>query len=874
MKLRFTIDYRTEWGQQLVCCITYQSQDGSERTVRLPMLTDDGEHWQAETAVVESRRSPVTAFTYIYKVEDSDGRCLRSEWALVPRSYAFDPSKTYVMDDQWRELPLPFHLYSAAYGVTVKAQQSVAKPLRLPLFRKTVLFRVSAPQLTDGQQLAIVGSHPALGAWNPVRYLPMERAGQGDWMLTFNADWVALPLEYKYVVVDAVTHELAEWEQGDNRTVPDTLADGQVLVLHGGLLRMAEKPWRVAGVSVPVFALRSEHSYGVGDFGDLRRMVAWAAATGMKAIQLLPVNDTTYTRQWGDSHPYNIVSAFALHPHYLDLEELGELADKQRMTAFRRQQRELNALPQSDYEAVDRVKTDYLTQLFDEQGGKTLASVGFRSWLQKNAWWLDDYAQWLGDKCGQPEDLTRYVQYHLHRQLKAAADEAHRQGVFLMGDLPIGISRNSADTCLHPDYFNLNAQAGTPPDAFDRYGQNWGFPTYRWPDAAVAKEAKTSIYDWFHRRLQHQRQYFDAIRLDHVLGYFRIWEIPTDQLSPALGHFSPSLPLTVGDIEYYGLSFRRELLTRPLINDRIIDRTFGIHAQYVRDNWLVKKAYGLYDLKAEVATQRLVSKAFEGLGDENSLWIRDGLMRLVANVLFLEDPHQADMYHPRILAWQEPVFEALNNDERDAYMRLYNNYFYQRHNMFWGNNGYNLLLRLFGDCGMLVCAEDLGTLPDCVAPVLDALRILTLELQSMPKQNGLDFAHLDANPLRSVATISTHDMPSLRQWWNERPELAQRYYTTMLQKQGRAPEHLPVHLAEEIIARHLYCPSMLCILSLQDWLSMDSELRAKNIRDERINTPADPYNRWQYRVHLTTQQLMEASRYNNKVRTMITRSKR
>ena len=376
------------------------------------------------------------------------------------------------------------------------------------------------------------------------------------------------------------------------------------------------------------------------------------------------------------------------------------------------------------------------------------------------------------------------------------------------------------------------------------------------------------------KRYQWMEQYFDAIRLDHVLAFFRVWEIPADAVYGLLGHFSPALPLTVGEIEYFGLSFRREMFTRPFINDRVLERLFGMHAQYVRDTFLTAKAYGLYDLKADYDSQRKVMDHFDGRGDENSLWIRDGLLRLITDVLFVEDPRQPEMYHPRILAWQEPVYEALSGEEKDAYMRLYNNYFYQRHSMFWGGRAMHRLTDTIGKTRMLVCAEDLGMLPDCVSPVLDALRILTLEIQSMPKQTGYEFSHLDGNPYRSVATFATHDMPPLRLWWEENPERTQRYYVTMLQKEGRAPEHLPAHLAEEIIARHLYCPSMLCLLSLQDWLAMDGELRRKNPREERINVPSDSYNRWQYRMHLTIEQLLNADRYNNKVRTMITRSKR
>ena len=894
MKLRFSIHYHTEWGQQMAVDLTLHYRDGAVKTQHLVMLTDDGEMWHAETAIVEARQSAIDSYTYLYIVEDSEGQVLRREWHLVPRCYACDPSKNYTMPDEWRDTPLPLHLYSMAYAVTRgKERHETVEPTALPLFRRTIVFRVSAPQLEPGQAVAVVGSHPVLGSWNPSRYLPMSYAGQGEWLLSLNADALAWPIEYKYVVIDEKRHELLQWEEGDNREacqpvqlggyVPPATAltpqpvplmpssptsnirEGEVLVLYGQPLRTAERTWRGGGVCVPVFALRSEESCGVGDFGDLYHFVDWVAETGMRAIQLLPVNDTTTNGQWGDSHPYNIVSAFALHPHYIDLRQLGDLKDKSRMTAFRRQQRELNALDYSDYEAVDRVKADYVQAFFAEQGQRTLTSPDFKAWSGQNESWLKPYAEWVGQKTGQEATVTCFVQYHLHRQLLRVADYAHSKGIFLKGDLPVGIRPESVETACHADFFHADCQAGTPPDSTSPKGSNWGFPTYEWSPRLI---------DWMQQRLQHIEQYFDALRIDHILGWFRIWEIPSDQRFAAMGHFSPALPLTPGEIEYMGLPFRRDFLTRPFINDRIVERLFGIHAQYVRDTFLVRQPYGLYQLKDEVSTQQKVYQHFEGRGDENSLWIRDGLCQLVANVLFLEDPCQTDMFHPRIMAWQEPVFEALSNEERDAYMRIYNNFFYQRHTMFWGRTGYDRLEALLDGSRLLACAEDLGQMPECVAPVLDALRILTLEIQQMPKLSGQEFTHLDGNPVRSVCTITTHDMAPLRLWWQENPERTQRYYTTMLQKQGRAPEQLPPHLAEEIIARHVYSPSMLCILSLQDWLAMDQELRSKQPRQERINNPADPYNRWQWRMHLTIEQLLKAERFNQKLKTMMTRSKR
>ena len=884
MKLRFSIQYGTQWGENLHVVIHFISTDGTIKRNNLLMTTDDGSYWSLETAALASAQHPIASFTYYYQVEDGDGQVIRREWTQVPRSYPFDASKSYIFPDQWRDIPLQHHLYSRACRITNHmAVDEQVKPIRMPLYRKTLLFRVSAPQLAKGQSVAIIGSHPTLGDWNPTRYLRMEYLGQCEWMLSANVDAILLPLEYKYVIIDDQTNELVTWEEGDNRRVelnvglstPDSqLRDGSVMVLYGESLRVKERTWRAAGVVVPVFSLRSTHSFGVGDFGDLRRFVDWAEATGMKVIQLLPVNDTTSSRNWSDSYPYNIVSAFALHPHYLDVEALGGLKSKSKMTAYHRQQQELNALPYSDYELVDRVKAAYVRDVFEDRGRQTLDSKEYKTWYQQNESWLVPYAKWLG---GQDEaELIYYIQYQLHVQLLAAANYARSKGIILKGDVPIGVNRDSVETATHPELFNLDCSTGAPPDAFSLNGQNWGFPTYNWQEEQPGRKKRhqVSLSDWFQQRMKWMEQYFDAFRIDHVLGFFRIWEIPQDAVFGIMGHFSPAMPFAVNEIEYFGLPFRRDLFTRPFINDRVLERLFGVHAQYVRDNFLVPLAYGLYGLREEYNTQRKVQACFEGRNDENSLWIRDGLYRLISDVLFVEDPRQPEMYHPRIGAWQEPVYEALTAEEKDAYMRLYNNFFYQRHNFFWGQNAVHRLKATVCQTQMLCCAEDLGMLPDCVSHVLDHLRILTLEIQSMPKQNGFEFSHLDGNPYRSVATFSTHDMPPLRLWWEESPERTQRYYATMLQKQGRAPEHLPAHLAEEIIARHLYCPSMLCLLSLQDWLAMDSELRSKHVREERINVPSDSYNRWKYRMHITIEELLQANKYNNKVKTMITRSKR
>ena len=750
----------------------------------------------------------------------------------------------------------------------------------------------------------------------------MTYQGDSEWMLSVNVEHVNLPLEYKYVTVDE-HHQVSRWEEGPNREVSSEvlspsvgsvehgarsedsplrraagLLDGEVLVLHGGMLRLCEDVWKAAGVVVPVFSLRSENSYGVGDFGDLCKLVDWASTVGMKMIQLLPINDTTTVHGWTDSHPYNCISVFALHPHYIDLEQLPPLRNKQDRMAFNRQRRELNALKESDYMAVDRIKNDYIVKSFAEVGQKTLASDDFKAFFEEQQEWLVPYAAFcvLRDRFGTSrfmdwkqyaiydsrrvkseeqgesslhtphaalqQQIIYYTQYHLHRQLKRASDYAHSKGVALQGDMPVGVYRDSVETWTHPELFDMEQQMGIMPSAQNPAGQNWGFPAYRWGAPVEA---------WMRRRLRYMEQFFDAVRIDHILSFFRTWEIPQGNVTADMGHFAPSLSLSAEEIECYGLTFRHEFLTQPLINDRMIDRIFGIHAAYVRETFLVGRAYHLYALKKEVSTQERVQQHFAGQNDENSQWIRDGLMKLCANVLFVETGE--GLYAPRYGAWQAPVFEALGGEEREAYMRIYNNYFYERHNDYWRHVAAQRLEAVPRDTRMLVCADDLGADATLVQDVLDRFRILSLEVQALPKHDHGEFGHLEANAYRSVATISTHDMPSMRLWWEEEPGRAQRYYATMLQKEGRAPRHLTPILAEEIIARHLYCPSMLCLLSIQDWLAM-SIMKLGEPYQERINAPFDSFNQWKYRMPVTLEQLLAEKTYNRKVQTMINRSRR
>ena len=568
------------------------------------------------------------------------------------------------------------------------------------------------------------------------------------------------------------------------------------------------------------------------------------------------------------------------------------------MEHYRKLRQELNVLPQIDYERVNNAKIDYLHELFEQERTAIARNAAYKDFFGKNQEWLVPYAafcyyrdlygtasfnQWP-DHHTLPEDeraamakpgsawyrkvsFWYFVQFILDAQLREVHEYAQAHRVILKGDIPIGISRDGVEAWVEPRYFNLNGQAGAPPDAFSVNGQNWGFPTYNW-DAMLADGCS-----WWVRRFRKMAEFFDAYRIDHVLGFFRIWEIPIDAVHGLLGQFSPSLGMTREEIEGYGLHFDEHRFTTPFIADWVLDRVFKEHAEEVRTTYLDREG-DHYVMKPDFDTQRKVEKAFAGRTSDKDIWIRDGLYALISDVLFVRDHKDANKFHPRIGVQMDFIYESLWDCDKYVFNRLYNDYYYRRNNQFWYHEAMKKLPRLTEATRMLVCAEDLGMVPDCVPWVMNQLHILSLEIQSMPKDDTVRFGHLSRNPYRSVDTISTHDMSTLRQWWDEDEARTQDYYNTMLHRSDAAPHPLPGWLAKEIIARHLSCPSMLCLLSLQDWLSMDEQLRLADADAERINIPANPRHYWRYRMHLTIEQLMAADDFNDTISMLIKQSGR
>ena len=777
---------------------------------------------------VSLKLAAVAEVVYRYEVRYGS-EVIRKEWGgkhILPLD---KNAKVVRVHDRWYDMPADRSFHSSMFvdGVFARPKRKKAQGAA----EGYITLRADIAVVRSTQHVVVVGSCKALGNWDVSKGVALNDAQAPIWSARIKAQKEGFA--YKFVIVDSASGDVVAWQSGENYYFGESVAEGEALVVEGLRPHFDMAPWRGAGVAIPVFSLRSDSSFGVGEFNDIRLMVDWAAATGQSIIQILPINDTTMTGTWQDSYPYNANSTFALHPQFLHLSAVGELKDKELAARFDSLGKELNALPMVDYERVNNAKNEYLHLVFAQDGKKTLASKEFKAFLAANEEWLRPYAVFsaLRDKHHTPDftqwggmakytkakaakyekenaDAVAYhyfVQYHLSKQLREVRDYAHSKGVVLKGDIPIGISRTSVDAWVYPELFNMDSSAGAPPDDFSVMGQNWGFPTYNW--AKMAEDG----YAWWKARFVKMAEYFDAYRIDHILGFFRIWEIPLDAVNALLGRFNPALPYSYDEIASYGFRF---------------------------EGWHV------------------------------------GNITETDNVLFVEDKLQKGKFHPRISAQSTDCYRWLADDQKEAYDRLYNDFFYRRHNDFWKWEALKKLPPLTEATGMLVCGEDLGMIPDCVPSVMSGEQILSLEIQRMPKDPKVEFGSTYHYPYLSICTTGTHDMNPLRAWWEEDRGVTQRFYNHVLEAWGEAPYFCEPWICEQVVAMHLKSPAMLTVLPWQDWVAMDGALRRENPNDERINVPANSRHYWRYRMHITLEELLKAEDLNRNISQKIAESGR
>ena len=885
MTVTFSIEYWAQPHERLTLVGRAADSPAHSGAQTLPLEHLGEGHWQA-TLHLPSATSPLH-YIYSYRLTDETGAVLREEWR-IPHELHLPTGDTAVFtQDRWIDCPEDAPAFSAAF-CDILGLQAVA-PEEAP--QPGLTFSVHTPAL----RRLVTGSCEALGSWDPQKALSLTYCGQGRWSATLPASAIGsapTSLRYKYLLSTDAGYTYL-WEEGEDRwaNLPDSTIYPYCYV-QDSYLHLPSRPVRTAGLVAPLFSLRSDTDWGIGDFGALREAIDFAAEAGMHAVQLLPINDTTSTRGTADSYPYNAISVDALHPIYIDPEALPALPTEERK-AFLREAKALRQLPAVDYPRVLELKERFLRRTFELQGKADLTSEDFRLFYDEAAAWLRPYAlycvlrdqfgsgtpsDWAGweaydeakaaaylDDAAHAEEVGYYywLQFVLDRQLQAVRSYAEERGVFLKGDLPIGVAPHSVDVWVAPHLFHTEQSAGAPPDDFAADGQNWGFPTYNWE-----RMQDEGDFRWWRQRFERQARYFHAFRIDHILGFFRIWEVPLEYVRGLCGHFRPALPLTPDEIEAFGLPFDVRY-TRPMIRRECLAEVFGDKSDEVLARFLTSIDDTYLAPNALCDTQQKIAALFQ---NTNDIGLRDALYRLTEEVLFVEDPYTPGHYHPRISADRSLRYHTLSEAHCIAFDRLYTDFFFVRHHDFWRDTALRRLHPLTASTDMLVCGEDLGMIPDSVHEVMDRLRILSLELGRISKIYGVEFTDLRRAPYLSVCTTSTHDMAPLRLWWQEDAERTHRYMHALSYPTHN--EEATPEAAECIVRDHLQAASILTVLPLQDWLAIDGSLRAPDPTRERINIPADPDHYWRYRMHLTLEELLGAEAFNKKIGAMLRESNR
>lgn len=891
MKVTLKINFKTVWGQSLAVCGSI-SELGSWDTKKAVYLFHLGNgDWVGEFDLKNE-----ASFEYRYLIKKED-HTVGEEWGQNHYLSLAKGDNDVVVYDNWANIPSNKQYFSSAFTDCLFKHDTVKEPKN---YKQNLCLKVLAPQIRSNQMVGIIGGDEAIGNWEESSVLLLNANRFPEWSINLNLAKIENTFEYKFVIVDIDSKKIVEYEGGGNRYFDGGLKrEKESITMACAFFVDHQQPWKGAGFAIPVFSIRTEASFGIGEFCDLKLMVDWAVKTSQKLIQILPINDTTMTHTWVDSYPYNANSIFALHPIYANVYKIGNLKDSKKRDYFEAKRKELNALKDIDYDAVTKYKWEYFQLIFDQDGAQTLESANFIKFFEENRDWLVNYAAFCYlrdenrspifgtwkkhaiykaseiDKLVNPKGanynkiaIHYFIQYHLDKQLKETKSYADEKKVVFKGDIPIGISPNSIEAWAEPHLFNMNAQAGAPPDDFSATGQNWGFPTYNWEE--MAKDG----FLWWRKRFNKMSAYFNAYRIDHILGFFRIWEIPKHSVQGLLGYFNPAMPFTHHDLELRGFHLHHERHTKPFIRYHMLVEIFGVHVDKVIDTFLTSSAWEVYHLKPEFDTQRKVEIYFDGKASDTDDWIKEGLYGLINEVLFVEDPHHKGRYHPRIAAHFTYSYRNLSEYDRWKFDHLYIDFFYHRHNHFWGEQAVHKLPALVNSTNMLCCAEDLGMIPDCVPEVMHNMQILSLEIQRMPKDSKLLFGNTYHYPYLSVCTTSTHDMSTNRGWWEENRGLAQNYFNHILLEAGEAPHFCEPWIAERILINHLHSPSMLSIFPLQDLLAINGDLRRTNPLEEQINVPANPKHYWRYRMHLTVEELLKSEQFNEKLKSLIQHSGR
>ncbi len=649
---------------------------------------------------------------------------------------------------------------------------------------------------------------------------------------------------------------------------------------------------RLTGTAVPLGALKTKRSCGIGEYPDLVAFASFCKKAGLSLIQLLPVNDTGT-----ESSPYSALSAFALHPIYLSIESLPEYkaASSQLKKEMKALHRTHDGAARFNYHQLRYAKLDLLRKIYTENKLDIALlwsdqESDLRFWFSQNPWAIEYsvfmelkrefmeaswrqwpkkfssmkrdkiHSRWEDEKLREGHLFHVWLQWRAFGQFQSAAEAVAQKGILLKGDIPIMMNEDSADAWAHPELFDDTMRAGSPPDGFNPTGQNWGFPVYRWKNLA-----KTG-YSWWKERLVCASRFYRAYRIDHVLGFFRIWETSSRESTAMMGRTEPSAPISTRELEKAGFdSDRIRWLSQPHVPTRSIEEVNG--NDYLGTHGL------LHLLMDRIGEEELWLFKPEIAGDRDILEredipepVRHRLAEFWRNRTLI--PLGKDNFVPLWTYKDTTAWQSLSEKERDSLDKLVAAK-QKKQEELWEKQARTLLAELTSATEMIACAEDLGANPESVPRVLDDLSILRLCVVRWYRQwqeEGQPFVGFADYPAKSVATSSVHDSSTLRLWWLSESDAAD-FYRDFPPASGRGPaqdeEEIEPGIYTPETARYLLsriagAASNFCIHPIQDFLALRPVYYNGDPEQERVNIPGsvNEFN-WTYRLPAAVEELSQ-----------------
>lgn len=659
---------------------------------------------------------------------------------------------------------------------------------------------------------------------------------------------------------------------------------------------------KYTGTSIPVGSLKTKNSCGIGEFLDLIPFADFCKKSNLKIIQLLPVNDTGT-----ESSPYSALSAFALHPLYIRLDALPELqesgkdeklAEKQKklLSKAKKIKKEFDAFNRFPYTKLRNAKLDFLKEVFDTFSSSILKDKDLKKWTKENPWVIDyavfmniktdnfqaSWKQWKKYKNITREEIEQlwndkelehehivysWIQFRLHQQFLEASTYVQQQGIMLKGDIPIMMNEDSHDAWAYPEYFNDSLRAGSPPDGPNPMGQNWGFPTYNW------NNLKKDDYSWWKNRLIQASKYYQMYRIDHVLGFFRIWAIPENECTAVLGHTEPFDPVTTQELHSFGFSDDRiRWMSKPHVSTSSIQDVNN--GDYLGTHGI------LNTLMDRIGNEELWLFKKEIKGDKD-IWAREDIPFAVREKLaekwrdrmFVEV--KKDNYFPIWTYTQTTAWNSLSDNEKNA-MNEFIGQKLEKMGYLWEKQARTLLGELTGCTKMIACAEDLGANIDSLPLVLKDLSIMSLRVVRWTRQwnkTGQPFFSFSDYPELSVATASVHDSSTLRLWFMKEQDandfIASFPPEASIANEVRYGQYNPT-TANYLLSTIENANSNYVIHPIQDFLGLVDTYYAEDPVTEQINIPGSVslFN-WTYRLPAPIETLIKDKELTSRIANLV-----